>query len=76
MKAYLACLRLAAKMSLENKETFLLKRGYCDLLEKYPFLDKNYDLKLFRELKRPQAFPNEIIDSYIYLGNGRHVDPF
>ena len=73
MKTYLACLRLTARMSTENKETFLLKRGYTDLLEKYPFLDKDYDLKLFRELKRPQAFPNEIIDSYIYLGNGRHV---
>jgi len=74
MKLMLIGLKASLAMTHENKETFLLKRGYCDLLLKYPFMDRNSDPKLFRELKRAQAFPNEIIDSYIYLGNGRHVE--
>lgn len=69
----LAGLRLCSLLTRDSAETYLLKRGYKDLLLKYPFLDKANDPKLFRELKRPQAFPNEIIDSYVYLGNGRHV---
>lgn len=73
MKMFLAGVRLCEELAAENKETFLLKRGYTDLLAKYPFMDKSRDPKIFLELKRPQALPNEIIDSYIYLGNGRHV---
>ena len=73
MRNLIAGIKLTSMMALENTETYLLKRGYKDLRAKYPFLDKKYDGKLFRELKRAQAFPNEIIDSYVYLGNGRHA---
>lgn len=73
MRWFLAGLRLCRLLSAENNETYLLKRGYSELLSKYPFMDKMKDPKLFLELKRPQALPNEILDSYIYLGNGRHV---
>jgi hypothetical protein len=74
MKYFLAGIRLCEALTVENKETFLLKRGYIEMLSKYPFMDKTNDPKIFLELKRPQALPNEIIDSYIYLGNGRHVE--
>jgi hypothetical protein len=73
MQHLLLGVKLTRALSQDNKETYLLKRGREDLLMKYPFLAKEHDLKLFRELKRAQAFPNEIIDSFIYLGNGRHV---
>lgn len=67
--------KLASVLGVAGKETYLLKRGYNDLLKKYCFLDKDNDPKLFLQLKRPQAFPNEILDSYVYLGNGQHVGP-
>jgi len=66
-------IKLASVLGVAGKETYLLKRGYNDLLKKYCFLDKDNDPKLFLQLKRQQAFPNEILDSYIYLGNGQHV---
>lgn len=73
MQRMLLGVKAARALSRDNKETYLLKRGRGDLLMKYPFLAKEHDLQLFRELRRAQAFPNEIVDSFIYLGNGRHV---
>ena len=73
MRNLILGIKLSIVLTHENKETYLLKRGKDELFVKYPFLSKEKDPKLFRELKRPQAFPNEIIDSFIYLGNGRHV---
>lgn len=69
----LLALLFTVSLSGENPESYLLKRGHQGLLQKYPFFCPELDKKLFRELKRPQALPNEIIDGYVYLGNGRHA---
>lgn len=73
MNLFLAGLRLYHFCAQENSETLLLKSGQRDLLQKYPFFDKNRTPNLFFELQREQALPNEIIVDSIFLGNGKHV---
>lgn len=74
LKFFLAGVRLCHHLSLENKETFLLKSGFTDLFKKYPFLDKSNISKDSFDLRREQALPNEIFVEHIFLGNGKHVD--
>lgn len=73
MNLFLAGLRLYRVCASENSETLLLKSGQRDLLQKYPFFDKNRTPNLFFELQREQALPNEILVEHIFLGNGKHV---
>lgn len=71
---FLAGVRLYRFCAKENSETLLLKSGQRDLLQKYPFFDKNKTPNLFFDLQREQALPNEIIVEHVFLGNGKHVD--
>ena len=73
MNLFLAGIRLYRFCAKENSETLLLKSGQRDLLQKYPFFDKNKTPNLFFDLQREQALPNEIIVEHVFLGNGKHV---
>jgi len=58
----------------KHRETFLLRDGTTNFLERYPYILKSHSFNLLTQIKGEWGIPNEIIPGQIWLGNCHHAE--
>ena len=66
--------KICYELGLErHRENFILRDGANSFLERYPYIQKLHESKLYLEINKEWGIPNEIVPNQIWLGNARHA---